>query len=92
MKLSLVQIFLFCSFYFYAQVEDKNIVTPAVPAYSTELVVPDLEVPWGMVFLPEGSMLITEIKGKLIHFPIARSYVFSGHYVFDFKLYVLIEA
>jgi len=68
MKLSLVQIFLFCSFYFYAQVEDKNIVTPAVPAYSTELVVPDLEVPWGMVFLPEGSMLITEIKGKLIHF------------------------
>lgn len=36
--------------------------------YTTELVVPDLMVPWGMTFLPDGSMLITEKSGELIHF------------------------
>ncbi|RED47537.1 PQQ-dependent sugar dehydrogenase [Seonamhaeicola aphaedonensis] len=36
--------------------------------YTTQLVVPDLNIPWGMTFLPDGSMLITEKAGKLIHF------------------------
>jgi len=36
--------------------------------YTTELVVPDLTIPWGMTFLPDGSMLITEKSGELIHF------------------------
>jgi len=30
--------------------------------------VPDLKIPWGMVFLPDGSMLIIEKAGDLIHF------------------------
>ena len=36
--------------------------------YSIETVVEGLEIPWGMVFLPDNSMLITEKKGELIHF------------------------
>ena len=36
--------------------------------YTTEIVVPNLNIPWGMVFLPDGSMLITEKFGELIHF------------------------
>ena len=36
--------------------------------YTTELVVGDLYIPWGMAFLPDGSMLITEKKGEIIHF------------------------
>ena len=36
--------------------------------YSAEIVVKDLEIAWGMVFLPDGSMLISEQEGKLIHF------------------------
>ncbi|WP_370478555.1 PQQ-dependent sugar dehydrogenase [Tamlana flava] len=36
--------------------------------YTTELVVPDLYIPWGMTFLPDGSMLITEKTGEIIHF------------------------
>ncbi|MBW1294498.1 PQQ-dependent sugar dehydrogenase [Aquimarina litoralis] len=36
--------------------------------YTTEVVVPDLQIPWGMVWLPDGSMLITEKKGELIHY------------------------
>jgi aldose sugar dehydrogenase len=36
--------------------------------FKVETVVTDLEIPWGMVFLPDGAMLITERKGELIHF------------------------
>lgn len=36
--------------------------------YTTELVVPELNIPWGMTFLPDGSMLITQKSGELIHF------------------------
>ena len=37
-------------------------------SYKIETVVEDLNVPWGMAFLPDGSMLISEQKGELIHF------------------------
>lgn len=37
-----------------------------------ELVVPDLINPWGFTFLPDNSILITEKKGKLIHFKNGR--------------------
>ena len=33
-----------------------------------ELIVPDLNNPWGFTFLPDNSILVTEKKGKLIHF------------------------
>ena len=36
--------------------------------YITELIVPDLNIPWGMDFLNDGSMLITEKSGEIIHF------------------------
>ncbi len=36
--------------------------------YSIETVVDGLANPWGMTWLPDGSMLITEISGELIHF------------------------
>lgn len=36
--------------------------------YSIETVVEDLSNPWGMTWLPDGSMLITEKSGELIHF------------------------
>jgi len=35
--------------------------------YTLEPVITGLEIPWGMVFLPDGSMLISEKSGKLIH-------------------------
>lgn len=37
-------------------------------SYKAETVVDGLEIAWGMVFLPDGSMLISEQEGDLIHF------------------------
>jgi glucose/arabinose dehydrogenase len=34
-------------------------------AFKIETVVPDLDTPWGMQFLPDGRMLVTERPGKL---------------------------
>lgn len=42
--------------------------TPTHLKYTTEVVVPELNIPWGMEFLPDSSMLITEKTGTLIHF------------------------
>ncbi|TNJ46102.1 PQQ-dependent sugar dehydrogenase [Tamlana fucoidanivorans] len=36
--------------------------------YTTELIVPELNIPWGMAFLPDNSILITEKSGELILF------------------------
>ncbi|MBT8304404.1 MAG: PQQ-dependent sugar dehydrogenase [Bacteroidia bacterium] len=47
---------------------DIEITTSQESKYTTEVIVPDLKIPWGMVFLPDGSMLITEKSGELIHF------------------------
>jgi len=37
-------------------------------SYTIETVVDGLEIPWGMTFLPDNSILITEKNGELIHF------------------------
>lgn len=48
--------------------EDVPIDTTATGEYEHEVVVPDLQIAWGMDFLPDGSMLITEKSGALYHF------------------------
>lgn len=47
-------------------------------SYSHEIIVPDLTIPWGIAFLPDGSMLITEKSGELIHFKNGKSSKISG--------------
>ena len=39
--------------------DDKN--------YTLENVASDIQIPWGMVWLPDGSMLVTEKSGILYH-------------------------
>ena len=46
--------------------------------YKVETVVDDLEIPWGIAFLPDNSMLITEKKGQLIHFKNGAKTEISG--------------
>ncbi|MDP3312261.1 PQQ-dependent sugar dehydrogenase [Lutibacter sp.] len=43
-----------------------------------ETVVDKLSQPWGMVFLPDGAMLITEKKGELIHYKNGIKKVIEG--------------
>ncbi|MFV0540140.1 MAG: PQQ-dependent sugar dehydrogenase [Aestuariibaculum sp.] len=52
--------------------------TPKDTNYTIELIVPDLSIPWGLVFLPDGSMLISEKSGKLILFKNNRKISISG--------------
>jgi glucose/arabinose dehydrogenase len=42
--------------------------TPENVYYTTETIVSDISIPWGMVLLPDNSILITEKSGELIHF------------------------
>lgn len=46
-----------------------EIANPEIASkYTTEVVVGDMQIPWGMAFLPDGSILITEKSGELILF------------------------
>ncbi|WP_299890687.1 PQQ-dependent sugar dehydrogenase [uncultured Lacinutrix sp.] len=45
--------------------QDKN---PVNTKNSFEVIVPDLNNPWGFTFLPDNSILINEKEGKIIHF------------------------
>lgn len=57
-------IFLSCD----AQVKTNDIsIKEEVKNYTLENVVSNIEIPWGMTWLPDGSMLITEKSGILYH-------------------------
>jgi glucose/arabinose dehydrogenase len=47
---------------------DIAINTQTKKSYKTNKVVDNLDNPWGMTWLPDGAMLITEKSGTLIHF------------------------
>ncbi|MEY8848401.1 PQQ-dependent sugar dehydrogenase [Psychroserpens sp. XS_ASV72] len=50
---------------FLACAQDKN---PVNTKHSHEVVVNNLDIPWGFVFLPDGALLINEKDGTIIHF------------------------
>ncbi|MGJ5641013.1 PQQ-dependent sugar dehydrogenase [Formosa sp. S-31] len=52
--------------------------TTETTQYSYEIVVPDLKIPWGFVFLPDQSILITEKSGVLIHYKNGEKTEISG--------------
>ncbi len=51
-----------------AQNSDKSINLPTSIDFTVKPVVEGIQNPWGMAFLPDGAMLITEKSGKLLHF------------------------
>jgi glucose/arabinose dehydrogenase len=55
--------------------QDKN---PINTENSHEIIVPDLSIPWGFTFLPDGSMLINEKAGNLIHFKEGKKTTIKG--------------
>ncbi|CAH8284002.1 glucose/arabinose dehydrogenase [Mariniflexile fucanivorans] len=69
-QIHLLLAILLVSFYSCAQQTESSVKAedPKTVNYTTELVVSDINIPWGIAFLPDGSMLITEKSGELIHF------------------------
>jgi glucose/arabinose dehydrogenase len=60
----------FISFFACAQQTESAIeaVSETNANYAIETVVSDLSIPWGMVILTDGSLLITEKSGELVHY------------------------
>ncbi|MGF1558438.1 MAG: PQQ-dependent sugar dehydrogenase [Flavobacteriaceae bacterium] len=41
---------------------------PQKVPFTSELIIDEMQIPWGMTFLPDGALLITEKTGEIIHF------------------------
>jgi len=63
MKLKLLFPIVFFSFVSCAQSKSNSSLN-----YTHEVVVSDMTIPWGIAFLPDNSMLVTEKEGTLIHY------------------------
>lgn len=51
-----------------AQDSINQVNTPDKVPFAAELLIDEMQIPWGMAFLPDGALLITEKSGELIHF------------------------
>lgn len=61
-------LFLSLSFFVASCQNSSKIVHDKSISFKVENIVDDLEIPWGMAFLPDGSILISEQTGELILF------------------------
>ena len=75
MKLIKITLIAFLLISISACAQDKN---PVNTKNTHEVFVPDLKIPWGFTFLPDGSMLITEKAGEIIHFKEGKKNLISG--------------
>ncbi len=50
-----------------AQDAENKVITPTNIPFTAELFIDELQIPWGFAFLPDGSVLVTEKSGELVH-------------------------
>lgn len=69
-KITLIQFYLF-SFVFFScngQVKPDDVpINEEVKKYRFETIASDIAIPWGMTWLPDGALLVTEKSGALYH-------------------------
>ncbi|NJB72247.1 glucose/arabinose dehydrogenase [Saonia flava] len=61
-----------------AQQQKNKAKTPENIDFEAEIVIENLSVPWGMAFLPDGSILVAEQSGELISFKDGKKTSISG--------------
>jgi len=61
-----------------AQDTVNQVDTPEKIPFTAELLIDELQIPWGMTFLPDNGMLVTEKSGELIHFKDGKKTMISG--------------
>lgn len=59
-------------------VEEENIISAADLSYETEIIGEDLEIPWEIVPLPDGRVLVTERPGRLVILGVGEIYRVQG--------------
>ena len=65
--------------YFFACSQDhkklnEELVKSDPRNYAYEIVAKGADIPWGMTWLPDGSMLVTEINGKIYRYKNGKEY------------------
>lgn len=61
-----------------AQGTENQVDTPENIPFTAELLFDEMQVPWGMTFLPDGAMLVTQKSGELWHFKDGAKSVISN--------------
>lgn len=51
-----------------AQQSENQVDMPNLVPFTADLIIDELPIAWGMAFLPDGAILVTEKSGELIHF------------------------
>ena len=64
----LTSLFVILFNYSCAQDSENQVSTPENIPFTTELIIDEMQIPWGIAFLPDGGILVTEKSGELIHF------------------------
>ncbi|CAN5209685.1 PQQ-dependent sugar dehydrogenase [soil metagenome] len=78
MKSSIILIFSVIIISFNACAQKDTTIEPAQTTIDHEVVVDGLDIAWGMTFLPDGSMLITEKSGNITRFKDGTKQQLSG--------------
>lgn len=67
-KSVLLTVFVITTFtYSCAQDGENQVNTPENTPFSAELIIDEMQIPWGMTFLPDGALLVTQKSGELFY-------------------------
>lgn len=61
-------LFIFMLNFSCAQDSENQAIKPEKEPFSASLLIDEMQIPWGMTFLPDGAILATQKSGELIHF------------------------